>query len=51
MKVNSKLMIGIIIALLIVCALCIMTAFGTYTWLESNGQRWEWFICGGSAII
>ncbi len=51
MKSNSKLMIGIIIALLIVCGLCIITAFGTYSWLESDSPGWEWFICAVTPII
>jgi len=50
MKSNSKLMIGIIIALLVVCGLCIITAFGTYSSIESNNPGWEWFICAGTPI-
>ena len=44
MKLRTLLTIVVFIALLIVGGLCVITAYGTYTWLEGSGARWEWII-------
>jgi hypothetical protein len=50
MKGHSLLTVAIFIALLVVCGLCIITIYGTYTWLETSGTRWEWIICAVSSM-
>lgn len=41
MKLENLLMIVVFIALLVVCGMCALTFYETYTWLEVSGARWE----------
>ena len=44
MKLKTLLTIFVFVALIVVFGLSALTFYGTYTWLEVNGVRWEFIL-------